>query len=271
MAQVRESGIFNFVASASGSFPTVVATGGAMPEDPRSTGTVGSATDAGFLQFLPMSVLCSAAPSALSITNIATNQTGVTGVALALTAGTGITSGTIGATGVFFIDTAPATNPTTDITKNIARGIRVFSTGNDAAMTFTIKGYDLYSNAQSEVITGASGTSRTSAKCYKAIQSIVPSNSTATGVTVGTADLYAFPMRVDNFDEVIIYWNGLLVANSTGFTAADTTNPQTTTTGEPKGKYATQGSSSDGTRRLTMYQFPKSLTTSTTIFGITPA
>lgn len=270
MAQVRESGIFNFVAAASGSFPTVVATGGAMPEDPRSTGTVGSATDAGFLQFLPMTVLCSVAPSALALNNIATNQTGVTGVALTLTAGTGITSGTIGATGVFFIDGVPATNPTTDITKTIARAIRVFSTGNDAAVTFTVKGYDLYSNPQTQVITGGSGSSTNTTKCWKAIQSIVPSNSTATGCTVGTVDIYAFPMRVDNFDEVIIYWNGLVVLNSTGFTGADTTSPQTTTSGEPKGKYATQGSASDGTRRLTIYQFPKTLTAVTGLFGMTP-
>lgn len=270
MAQLREAGVTNFMV-ASGTTPTLIVTGGAMPEDPRTPGVVGGVTDANYLQFLPMTVLCSAAPSAILANNIATNQTGVTGVALTLTAGTGITSGTIGATGVFFIDGVPATNPTSDVTKNIARAIRVSSTGNDLSMTFTIKGYDLYSNPQSEVITGQSGSARTSAKCYKAIQSIVPSNSTATGCTVGTADTYAFPMAVTNYDEVLIYWNGILAVNSTGFTAADTTSPQTTTSGEPKGKYATQGSASDGTRRLTMYQYPKTLTAVTGIFGITPA
>lgn len=268
MAQLRESGVFNF--STSSGIPSVVSTAGAMPEDPRSPGVVGNATDAGFLNFLPMTVLCAAAPSALSTTNIATNQSGASGVALSLTAGTGVTSGLVGTTGVLFLDSAPATNPTTDFTKTLARAVRVFSSGNDTNKTFTVAGFDLYGNFQSQVITGSSGTATTTTKCWKSILSVTPSTATASGVSVGTADTYAFPMRVDNFDETIIFWNNALITAPTGFTGADVTSPQTTTSGEPKGRYAVQ-SASDGTKRLVMYQVPKSLTAVTGMFGMTPA
>lgn len=269
MAQTRQAGILNVSNTTLGT-PALVATAGSMPEDPRTPGVVGGLADAAYLNLLPMTVLCAVAPSAILANNIATSQTGSSGVALVLTAGTGISTGTVGATGVVFIDGAPAANATNSFTGNIARAVRIISSGNDTNKTFLISGYDIYSNLQTCLVTGSSGTGTTSSKCFKAIAAIVPSTGTASGVTVGTADVYAFPLRVDNIDETLIWWNGSLISTGTGFTAADTTTPQNSTSGEPKGKFATPSASS-GTTRLVVYQIPKSLTNIPVMFGITPA
>lgn len=261
--------------------PAYVSDMGAMPTDPRITGAVAGAGDPGFLFLLPMSVMVAAAPSQLLANNIATAQTGSSGVALTLTAGTGVTSGTIqgisgtsgaaGGTGVLYLDGIPnATNPQLDFTKTLARNVRITSSGSDTGVTFTVKGYDLYGNSQTVAISGANSGIVTTTKCFKSITSVTPSTATASAVQVGTGDTYAFPMRVDNFDEVLVMWNSSLVTATTGFTGADTTNPQTSASGEPKGTYAVQ-SASNGTKRLVLYQCPKSLSTVATLFGITPA
>jgi len=111
-----------------------------------------------------------------------------------------------------------------------------------------------------------------STKAFKFIYSVTPQFTDAHNYSVGTADIFGFPMQVQSFDECLLYWNSALITASTGFVAADTTSPATAATGDVRGTYAVQ-SSSDGTKKLAMVvQIAASRQASATgLFGVTPA
>jgi hypothetical protein len=91
-------------------------------------------------------------------------------------------------------------------------------------------------------------------------------------VTVGTGDVFGFPLRADFVHEVSIYWNSAAITASTGFVAAVTTSPATATTGDVRGTYAVQ-SSSDATKRLAILIRPSVANISSTagLLGVTQA
>lgn len=213
-----------------------------------------------------------AVPSAISAVNIAASQSpGAGAITLVSSSGAGITVGTsitradTGATvtGLLAIDTAmagqaygqDATFNVWDPTKAISRNIRIVSGGNDSGITFTVIGYDLYGYPMSETITGANAGTASGAKAFKYISSVTHTGSVATTVTIGTGDVIGLPMRVDRFAFASIAYNNAWITASTGFTAADTTSPATTTTGDVRGTYALQ-SASDGTKRLQIFIRP---------------
>lgn len=149
-----------------------------------------------------------------------------------------------------------------DPTTAISRAVSITSGSNDGALTFTVSGYDIYGYPMSENITGASGAAANGKKAFKYISSVTHTGSVAGTLTVGTQDLVGLPLRSDRFPDVTgMFWNSQWITTpSTGYTAAVTTNPATTTTGDVRGTISlsgvTGGASSNGTLRLTVYQAP---------------
>ena len=176
-------------------------------------------------------------PATLQTNNIVTSA--IVDGAATLTAGTGVTSTTLNGVAVL------------DITGGAYdRAIRIIGTaGGVTAVSFTITGYDMYGQPVTQTITGPAATATvTTTKTFRYISSIVSAATTTAAVTIGTADIYGFPARVDSFDQALIFWNGALITSNTGFTAAVSTTA-TASTGNVRGTYAVQ-SASDGTKRL---------------------
>lgn len=232
-------------------------------------------------------------PSTLSLTNIAAAAVPVAGTAMTLvsTSGGGITVSTsitradTGATvtGLLAIDTAmaPVQNAAAggnlfwDPTKAIARNVRIDSAGDDSGATFTVAGYDVYGYPMTETITGVNTATASGAKAFKYIASVTPAGTlSGSNASVGTGDVIGFMMRADRFQYVQIYWpDTTLIASSTGFTAAVTTDPATATTGDVRGTYALQGSASNNARRLIILAMPQlaNIGTATGLCGVTQA
>lgn len=226
-------------------------------------------------------------PATMTATNIAAAAVPVAGTAMTLVSvtGAGITAGLTvnnaltgnNVTGVLGIDGAMGTtnlgdNPTIslyDPTKAIARGVRVTSAGNDSAATFVVAGYDIYGFPMTETITGANAGIAAGKKAFKYIASVTPAGTlSGSNASVGTNDIFGFPLRVDFWGNVEIFWNSAGITATTGFVAAVTTDPATSTTGDTRGTYAVQ-SASDGTKRLQVFVTPdSSLLANTGLFGI---
>lgn len=151
------------------------------------------------------------------------------------------------------------------------RAVSLTSGANLSAVTFVVRGYDLYGRPQTENITGPNNTTVNGVKGWKWIASVTPNTTSVSTVSVGTADIFEFPLRADKFAQVTIYWNGALITANTGFVAAVTTDPATATTGSPRGTYAVQ-SASDGTKSLQILQrLPAAnLGTLTGMWGVSP-
>lgn len=227
-----------------------------------------------------------AIPSTIADNNIAASQSPATAaLTLVSSSGAGITVSTsitradTGATitGLLAIDTAMAgvgfgqdlTVNMWDPTKAISRNVRITSGGNDTGITFAVVGYDLYGYPMSEAITGANGGVASGAKAFKYITSITPSGSVATTAKAGTGDVIGLPVRVDRWAFIRAAYNNTVLTASTGFTAAVTTDPATTTTGDVRGTYALQ-SASDGTKRLQVFITPSvaNVNSLTGLFGV---
>ena len=238
-----------------------------------------------------------AVPSAISAVNIAASQSpGAGAITLVSSSGAGVTvlaaattvwpSGTVIPANTLALDGAPGltawgtadsssgytTVSTYDPTKALSRNVRLTSGGNDSGITFTVSGYDLYGYAMTETITGANAGVASGAKAFKFITGITHTGSVATTLTVGTGDVFGFPVRVDTIGYVSMAYNASLVTANTGFTAAVTTSPATSTTGDVRGTYALQ-SASDASKRLQVFITPSAanLGSTTGLFGVTQA
>ena len=212
-----------------------------------------------------------AVPSTISATNIAATQAAAATITLVSSSGAGITVGVsitradTGATvtGLLAIDTAMAGQSfgqdgkfqAWDPTKAISRNVRITSAGDDSGNTFAVVGYDLYGYPMSEVITGANAGVASGAKAFKYITSVTPSTTPAGNVSVGTGDVIGIPLRTDYFGDLRIIYNNTVITASTGYTAAVTTSPATTTTGDVRGTYALQ-TASNNSRRLQVFISP---------------
>jgi hypothetical protein len=214
-------------------------------------------------------------PSTISAVNIAAAQAGVSGTPLTLAgASTGITilaaplsviAGQVFPTGTLIIDGNPALitlaqlggGPSCyDPRTMVARAIRFTSVGNDSTGTVAVVGVDMYGYMIHETVTLANAGIATSKKCYKGIISLTPGGTVSgSNISVGTADVYEFPLAVWEFPLVQIYWAGALISSSAGYTAPVTTSPATAITGDVRGTYATQ-SASNGTNRLQVFISP---------------
>ncbi len=250
-------------------------------------------------------------PQTLTATNIAGANTATSGTALTLitTANSGVTL--VGATGVtvwasgnvipantLVIDGLPGlitpyqnvTQPSSgnpmvslyDPTKSIARNVRITTNGDDSAGFYTISGNDLYGYPMTETIAGVNTAVASGKKAFKFISSIIPTGTLhSTGVTVGTGDVFGFPLRVNTVSYQNTWWAGLMAVTATTpfgtaslFTFADTTSPATSTTGDPRGTiYVGTATASNATRALLVAVSldPSAFGAADAIFGVKPA
>jgi hypothetical protein len=134
-----------------------------------------------------------------------------------------------------------------DPTRAICRTLSITGSSNGStAEAWSIAGRDLYGFKQTELVIGASIAVNTK-KAYKYISSIIPSTVNgaigSTGVTVGTNDVYGFPLRVDNVPYLTIYLGPSSAAGVVNFSTAGNhlfavTSAASNTTGDVRGTYA---------------------------------
>jgi len=155
----------------------------------------------------------------------------------------------------------------------VSRAVSVTGSASATGGNITISGYDIYGVPMSEVIAApASATTVNGKKAFKYISSVVPAFTDAHNYSIGTTDIYGFPLRSDNFGDVSINYNATGITANTGYTAAVTTSPATTSTGDVRGTYALQ-SAADASKRLVVRQFitPANIGSITGLFGVTQA
>ena len=155
----------------------------------------------------------------------------------------------------------------------VSRAVSVTGSSSATGGNILISGYDIYGVPMSEVIAApASATTVNGKKAFKYIASVVPQFTDAHNYSVGTTDIYGFPLRADFFSDVSINYNNAVITANTGFTATVTTSPATTGTGDVRGTYALQ-SAADGSKRLSIRQFilPANAGSITGLFGVTQA
>lgn len=233
------------------------------------------------------------APSQISTVNLAALQGSTIATPMTLVAASGagvfvttvavtvLNTGLIVPTGMRRIDADPAWVSVSQASSAMkawsraacGRAISMTSAGgqNLSAVNYTFRGYDIYGRPQTETIAGPNGSTVNGKKGWKWIASVTPSASNAAQCSIGTTDIFEFPIRADKFAQVTIYWNDTLITAVTGFVAPDATSPATASTGSPRGTYALQVAS-DGTKQLQVFQriAPANLLTSLGVYGVDP-
>lgn len=147
--------------------------------------------------------------------------------------------------------------------ETLARGVAILGTVGGSGGTFLVRGYDIYHNAMSEVITvGAGAVTGYGKKAFKYILSVTPQFTNAFNYTVTASDVFGFHWRSDLWEYTDVFYNGTFTSTSVGWLAADTTNPATTTTGDTRGTVQvstagggtqiTGGAATNNVRRLTI-------------------
>ena len=160
----------------------------------------------------------------------------------------------------------------------VSRAVSIVPVSNTstAQVIFTVSGYDIYGVPMTEAITVPTSTTTSTTtngkKAFKYIASVTPNVTNAITYSVGTTDIYGFPLRSDFFSDVSINYNSAAITSSTGFVAAVTTSPATSSTGDVRGTYALQ-SAADGSKRLAIRQFilPANMGSFAGLFGVTQA
>jgi len=155
----------------------------------------------------------------------------------------------------------------------VARAVSVTGSASATGGNITIAGYDIYGMPMSEVIAApASATTVNGKKAFKYIASVTPAFTDAHNYSIDTTDIIGLPLRSDFFGDVAINYNATGITASTGYVAAVTTSPATTTTGDVRGTYALQ-SAADGSKRLMVRQFVLAANMGSIpgLFGVTQA
>jgi len=158
---------------------------------------------------------------------------------------------------------------TTIVNGGTACLLTITSAGNASGCTFTITGTDIWSQAQVETVVGANAGVVSSVKAFRTVTSIAASADalgnidigwglTGGGISIGLP--YAF---VDATSVLTLHVDGLPVdaittASLHTVTAGVTTDPQTATTGDPRGLLVIADNSSaietDGSLNFTIIQ-----------------
>lgn len=129
---------------------------------------------------------------------------------------------------------------------------------------FTVRGYDEYGVAMSELITHAgAATTKYGRKGFKVVTSVTPGFTDAQSYSVGFGDEVGLGLRSDLWEFLTVFYAGAAITSSTGYTAADTTTPATTSTTSTRGSLAIgivnnagagiSGGAFNSSRRLTVY------------------
>lgn len=274
--------------------------GGVTMQDPRYGYKSGGGTENNALLDIGLGLMgdtltADQAPSTLAVNNIAVAAatTSGTNMTLVSASGAGITvlaaalripqTGLTVPIGKLAIDLSPAlvyfgNNRSTavpDPTKNLARCIGITATSGAVGGAFLVSGYDLYGYPQTEKITVASSpsgsTTTNGKKAFKFLSTVTPQVTDTKSYSVGTSDVFGFPLAITEFPLARLGWAGSPVTSSAGFVAA-VSSTATNTTGDVRGTYAVQ-SASDATKVLQILQTitPANITTMSGYFGVTPA
>lgn len=209
----------------------------------------GQSLKAGGLGAIHSAVYCyRITPAALLTDNIAAAET-VSNGSWTLAAGTGVSTTSI--QGVTYLDLGVQRN--VRFTGESASTAQVLLTIVGREEVLGVDGVFRPGQTLTETLSGPSGTGTVAtAKTMRYVQGVSTTGNTASGVEIGTGDVFGFPYRVDNFGDIRVAWNSVAITANTGFTAADTTTA-TATTGDVRGTYAVQSTASNGSRVLSVW------------------
>ncbi len=224
-------------------------------EDPTLNSGVGPMGRIAFLNIVPL---------AAETANIAALQAQTAATALTLAAGTGVTA-----------KAAPDGSGNTVYAFDVPRCVSLTSGGNLSAGHFTVTGYDQYGRKQTQTLVGPNGDTVNTTKAFASVLSVVPTTTSATTVSVGSANIYGLPYAITDAGYLVnVGWAGALARDTGTFVAAVTTTASATT-GDTRGTY-TPSSAANGTDRLvigmhlTAAQCGPSASVASAI-GVTPA
>jgi hypothetical protein len=208
-------------------------------------------------------------PSAYAIGNVAGGALVTSGTPMTLVSvsGAGVmvssavqvmpVSGTVMPVGTHWLDSAPATisfGPNGSVQvydprTMLMRALSITASGTATGGVFICRGADAYGVPVTEQITAVTGSTITGQKGFKAVYSVTPLFTDAHNYSVGTSDVYEFPLQALTWAAVEVTYINTFIAASTGFVPASTISPATTTSGSTRGTYALQ-SAANGTNRL---------------------
>lgn len=123
-------------------------------------------------------------------------------------------------------------------TMDVARGVSLTSTGNNAAVTYTVTGTDKDGDALVEDIAGPNNTTVYGVKAFKTVTSIASDGAVVGTLTAGSSNVLGFDYRLGNKGECLgVYVDGVPETTLTlvnGFTATGTS---TATTADVRGTF----------------------------------
>ena len=144
--------------------------------------------------------------------------------------------------------TAPGGVATFNCCRNVSI---VSSSASDTAQTVTVTGTDFWGQAQTSLLTINGTTTVNGLKGFKTITKVAVSAAFVGNLSVGMGDSFGLPYRVTDGGYLLrTGWAGAVADNAGTFTAADTTSPATSSTGDVRGTFLPTGSASNGSRRL---------------------
>jgi hypothetical protein len=136
----------------------------------------------------------------------------------------------------------------------LARAVSITAVAGATGGAFTVRGADVYGYPMSQTITAAASSTVASLKAFKFIFSVTPGvTDNSHNYSVGTADVFGFPLIASQFCDAQIYWNNVLQVFAQ-YTAPDATVPATAATGDVRGTFTPSSSAADGTKRLEVFQ-----------------
>lgn len=158
-----------------------------------------------------------------------------------------------------------------DPTNACSRVIAVTGVAGGAGGGFLVKGWDVYGQPMSELITATAGaTTVNGKKAWKWIASITPQFTDAHNYTFDVLNVFGLNLAVDVAAYVDQYIGGTGYSTNPSITAADATSPATTTTGDVRGTIAL----TPGGSRIVLFVSPSSARVTTVplaqgLFGVT--
>jgi hypothetical protein len=160
----------------------------------------------------------------------------------------------------------------------IGRAVAVTAASGATYTTATVSGYDVYGFPMVEAITLTAGSQVAGKKAWKYIRSVVLSGGTADtthAYSVDTTDVFGFPLRSDNFGDIVVNYAAGSMTAITGITAATGYLPSdrtvaTSTTGDVRGTFSAF-TSSTGANKLVIRQSPQAynIGSAAGLFGVT--
>jgi len=150
------------------------------------------------------------------------------------------------------------------------RCLAINSTTSLLTQHITIHGYDVYGFRILERLQGPENTTIVTKHAFKWVLAIIPSATNPdAAISVGTSNVFEFPLRADSFCDTLIWWNDVLVTSAVGFTRADPREPHEMDHGSVRGTYQVQ-SSPNGQARLQVRQAVRAVNSDTVAgtFGV---